>query len=524
MDTNLSMTDFIRKSVDEADEKIIFLGERIQAKRIFDDVDALSASLVRLGVKKGDVAVIALPNIPQAFVALYALNQIGVIADLIHPKCGEKGLEKTVRETGASFVFLYEKSYKKYEKVLKESKSAAVICRVSDYKKSFFGKRNVRKNENDSAIEYASLIRKKGNVVSNASGEDIAVYLHSGGTTEESKTVILTNRALNEAAQNVFGAVDPYVGIRKEYAMLMALPMFHGFGLVVCVHLMMFCGKSVLLPRFRAGEALRLMKTYPVAYLSLVPNMLRRLTDKKSFSGKRLLPLKYVFVGGDRLNETLCAKTEALLLKSGSKCRVAEGYGLSEAAGVVTINTDGRKGSVGKPLPGVEIKITDKDGNPVKTGETGNISVSSPSIAEGYKEGVMPTKTDEGKIWVETGDVGYMDEDGYLYYVGRIKRMIKIGGVGIYPQQVEDVAERTKSVEKACAVRVMRKGKPAIKLLVVAKNPSESLKKKICAAVEKEIMPYATPREIEFVKTIKTTGIGKTDYRYYEEINNSSEV
>ena len=511
MNTNVTMTDFIRKSVDADDEKIIFRGERIRAKRFFDDVDALSASLVRMGVRKGDVAIIALPNIPQAIVALYALNQIGAVADILHPKCGEKAMEKAVRETGAMLAFVFADTYKQYENVWKSTGIGTILCRLHDRKNG--------KTPSGKQWEYRTLTQENKPIreESGLSGDDVAVYLHSSGTTADSKTVVLTNRALNEAAKNVFLAVDPYVGIQKDYAMLMTLPMYHGFGLSVCVHLMMFCGKIVMLPRFRAGKAVRLMRKYPITYLSLVPNMLRRLVERKG-GKKAWRSVRQIYVGGDRLSAERKESAEALLKRYGVNGKICEGYGLSETSGVLTINENGKPGSVGKPVYGVKIRITDEEGRDLPTGETGNITVCSPAVAKEYLGEPIPVFTDKnGEKWLETGDTGYLDADGNLFYAGRKKRMIKIGGVAIFPKQVEEIAEKVSGVKSACAVRTIINGKPSLKLYLEAK-PSERLKRRVCEEIEKGIMPYATPRAIGFLPEIKRTEMGKTDYRYYEEI------
>lgn len=517
MNTNQSMTGFIKESVKDINStKLLYNNRSFTTGQVFADVASAATFLRRHGVTKGDSVIICLPNIVQAVVAVYAINAVGAVANIAHPKIGTDGLIRIAEESGSKWIFIFDRFYYRHRKALKEKGIQAIICRISDCVGSVLrlpqpplkGKSN---------YSYNSVLIKPEVSDVEIGGADPAVYLHSSGTTGDSKTVILSNRAMNELAVNIHGCVKPADGS----TMLMTLPVFHGFGLGVCLHLMMMFGKIVLLPAFGAKKAIKAMSKREINYMAVVPNMLRKLIAQKGFSGKKLVGLKQIFVGGDKLDEGLKKEAEKIIAASGSECRICEGYGLSETASVTHINVDCKDGgTVGKPIGGVAVKIV-KDGKEAQIGEDGEIYISSKSMMNGYLNGEADFEIDENGVkWLKTGDVGHVDEEGYLYYRGREKRLVKIGGVNIFPQEIENVADENEEVVNSCAVRTLWNGKPAIRLLVELREGvklTPSLRQKICDGISSKIMPYAVPKYIDASEKLKTTGMGKTDYRYYEE-------
>lgn len=518
MNTNQSMTDFVKESVKRLDEgKLICLNRTFTTKEVFTDVACVATFLKHNGVKKGDSVIICMPNLVQAVVALYAINSVGAVANVVHPKIGTEGLIRIAEETETKWIFIFDRIYLKHRKELIKRGITAIICRVSD---CMAGSKALRLTEPlimcKKAVPYNATLVKPGNFDVEITGEDPAVYLHSSGTTGEPKTVVLSNKALNELVSGIYDKVKPLDG----ESMLMTLPLFHGFGLGVCVHLMMTFGKIVLLPVFKAKKAVKLMHKYEINYMAVVPSMLRKLMEIKGFSGKSVRYLKNIFIGGDKPEQSLMDAVKMRLTESDSRCKVCEGYGLSEIASVTHINTDCKIGSVGSPLNGVKVKIIN-DGKEAQIGKDGIIYLSSPSMMSGYLNAKANFVTDEnGTKWLNTGDVGSVDKDGFLYYKGREKRMVKIGGVNIYPQETENAANSLSEVDCSCAVRTVWNGKPALKLLVKLKRGvklSGALRQRLCDEISSKIMPYAVPKFIEQTDDLKMTGSGKTDYRYYEE-------
>lgn len=525
-DTNQSMYAYIKENnLDNEAIKLVYFGRKFTFGKVWRDVDCLASFLYEHGVKKGDSVVLCLPNIPQAVVALYAVNKIGAIANIVHPKIGTKALLKIIHETATSWVFLYSKACVQHGKALKKEGVNTVNCRIGEYmggiKKMIVGLKELVSYAH-ATIDFRRTVMHNTELDVPVGGKDPAVYLHSSGTTGQPKTVVLSSYAMNELAGKACPWVGKQVDLGRGDSSVMLLPLFHGFGLGVCLHYPMLSGKNILLPAFDAKKAVELIKKYPSSMICAVPSMLARMYKQKNFVGPHLKSIKTFFIGGDKLDDKLRETVENTLEKCGSNARLYEGFGLSEFASLTHLNIKHRTdGTVGQPMPTVKAKIVDKEGNVCPPGTEGELYMTGTSMMIGY----LNQKTDfvqdeQGENWFPTGDYGYIDEDGFLYYRGRLKRLIKIGGVNIFPQEVESVACTLKEVENACAVRILQNGKPAIRLLVVLREKGHftpRLKAKIKDAVRDNILPYAVPREIEVVDSIRLNTMGKSDYKFYED-------
>ncbi len=525
-DTNQSMYAYIKENnLDEEAVKLVYFGRKFTFAKVWHDVDCLATFLYEHGVKKGDSVVLCLPNIPQAVVALYAVNKIGAIANIVHPKIGTKALLKIIHETATSWVFLYSKACIQHGKALKKEGVNTVNCRIGEYmggiKKMIVGLNELVSCAH-ATVDFRRTVMRKVELDVPVGGKDPAVYLHSSGTTGQPKTVVLSSYAMNELAGKACPWVGRQVDLGRGDSSVMLLPLFHGFGLGVCLHYPMLSGKNILLPAFDAKKAVELIKKYPSSMVCAVPSMLARMYKQKDFVGPHLKSIKTFFIGGDKLDDKLRETVEKTLTECGSNARLYEGFGLSEFASLTHLNIKHRTdGTVGQPMPTVRAKIMDKDGNVCPPGTEGELYLSGTSMMIGY----LNQKTDfvqdeQGVNWFPTGDYGYIDDEDFLYYRGRLKRLIKIGGVNIFPQEVETVACTLKEVENACAVRILQNGKPAIRLLVVLKDKghlSPWLKSKIKDVVRDNILPYAVPREIEAVDSIRLNTMGKSDYKFYED-------
>lgn len=519
------MTEFIKDSVkDSKQRKIVYFNSVLRADYLFKAIDGVATYLYKQGVRKGDSVIICLPNIPQGIIALYAINKIGAIANVVHPKIGVDALLKIAKESRTEWIFTYAMSYREMDKDLEKNGINAIICNILTYaiSKPAVSKQFRKVEKKGVKVRFTDALCKPEPIPVETNGADTAIYLHSSGTTGAPKTVILSNYALNELALNIKNKYFEKTPAAKiGDGMLMILPLFHGFGLGVCVHLMMHFGHTVMVPAFRGKSAVKAMRAHKPQLICCVPNMLRKMIATKGFEGEHLSATLKIFVGGDKLDDSLWEQVNEILSRYGEgEC--VQGFGLSETASVTHINFERKKGgTVGQPLDNVQVKIKE-NGKEVANGEIGDIYICSTSVMDGYLgEEESSLETDEnGKVWLNTGDRGYLGDDGSLYYKGRRKRMLKIGGVNIFPQEVEDAANSVKEVTNSCAVRTAINGKPCIKLLVVLNDGvklNNSLRQKICDAVRKKILPYAVPRSIMQVSELRLTGMGKTDYRYYEE-------
>ena len=466
----------------------------------------LAAYLASAGVKRGDRVTIALPNIPQAIVALYAAESIGAIVNLVSPKLGQDSLKEAIGETKVLFLL------PNLKKKVKDVSAVKIYCGLTEYGRSrfFFLLSPFLPSTYTQALGAGKCLpRPQG--YGEGDGTSPAFLLHSAGTAGEPKTVVLSGEALNNLVDDVMTAVRGVTDADPEMGMLAALPLFHGFGLGIGIHLAMSRIRCLPMPRFSAKKAVSIMKRTRVSVLAGVPSMFRKLSKEERFSGDFIKNLDLIFCGGDRLGKNVKDAFESILQKNGCFTPIMEGYGMSETAGVVTINVARpNNSSVGQPLPGAEIRVRD-----------GEILLRARSMMMGYLESdgriVCPIEELDGKEYFPTGDMGFL-QDGDLYFLDRKKRTIKIGGNNVFPGQVEQIAAKDPSVRDAVAVRIVYEDKPAIKLLVVAEtDDKKGLTERLNKSIERSLSRYAVPRVVEYTDRIKKTSFGKSDYRFYEK-------
>ena len=358
-------------------------------------------------------------------------------------------------------------------------------------------------------------------------GEDPAVILYSGGTTGTTKGIVLTNRNFNALGQQVIAANPIF---RPGDKMLAAMPLFHGFGLGVCVHTMLSQGgRCILIPQFTAKSYAKDLVKYRCNFIAGVPTLYEALLRLPSMDGADLSCLKGVFSGGDSLSIELKKKFDKFLKDHKATIQVREGYGTTETvtACCLTPLTKAKEGSIGIPLPDVYMKIvapgTDRE---LPYGTEGEILLAGPTVMKEYMKHPEETaqtlrKHADGLTWVYTGDLGTQDEEGFIYFKGRAKRMIISSGYNVYPAQIENILDAHEKVQMSCVIGVpdaykMQKVKAFVKL--AANVPAnEETKQELLDYCRKHIAKYAMPYDIEFKEDMPKTLVGKVAYRVLEE-------
>ena len=358
-------------------------------------------------------------------------------------------------------------------------------------------------------------------------GEEQAIILFSGGTTGVTKGIRLTNLNLNALAMQTGTMCNKPI---QGKTMLAAMPMFHGFGLGVCVHTMMFWGgRSVLVPQVSVKGYSNLLKTAQPNYIAGVPTLYEGITRNKEMDNVDLSCLMGVFSGGDSLTIELKKKLDKFLADHGATVRVREGYGTTECvtASCLTPYNKEKEGSIGLPYPDTYYIICKPGTNEeVPFGDEGEICLRGPSVMLGYINHEEENKNtlrlhDDGFTWLHTGDLGYMDEEGFIYFKQRIKRMIISSGYNIYPSQIENILDALPEVQMSCVIGVpdpyrMQKVKAFLQLKPGVK-PTDELKRNIMAYCREHIAKYAIPYDIEFRDQLPKTLVGKIAYTVLEK-------
>lgn len=531
MITETSLYGYLKRNIDAQPEKpkIIYYNREISGREFINSIQSTASFLRRQGLKDGDSVGIALPNIPEALIAFYGANAAGFTANLLNPLLGVPSMAKILSQTSAKIIYILDRIYEKHKDSLKNLGITPIICRVSGfmsgYKKLLLSL--TEKKYSEVMVFSEAQIYTENFVESHPNADDAAVYIHSGGTTGEPKTVVHTNYSLNRFSKAVVDTVYEDRGTYGENdSMLMMLPIFHSFGLGIPVHTALCNIKSVLMPRFNEKQAVKLIKKYGITHIAGVPSMYRRILAKKEFRGRKIASLTHLFCGGDRLPVSLKRDFDERIALYGSKGELSEGYGLTETMSVFSLSRNGetKENSQGKPLVGNKIKIIGKDGKPCPTGVPGEIRVMSLSVMKGYLNDEDATNEvlyiDNGEVWLKTGDYGYVDEDGYVYFKEREKRSLKISGVNVFPSETESIIRNIDGIADCCVARAYKNGKPcAVCYAVLEKGtkPGFLIENKIKKTVLKSISKYAVPKDVIFTKELPRTHLGKPDYKKLEE-------
>ena len=517
---------------------ISYYGRTLSKGEFFRHCDVLAEYLRSVGAKQGTNVVLCLPNIPDAIVAFYAINKTGAVVNAVHPLVTGQALAGFIKDMKACAAVIFEEFYPGYAEYLKDVGVPIIVASAADYLpclyKPFYKLKTAKKAKavpyGDKVVRFADVINGKVNTACGQApfpeikGSDIAVYMHSGGTTGDSKTVMLDNSAFNCLADNALALIGGKP-VDDRDGMLMVLPIFHTFGLGICMHTTICAGgQVVLMPKFDPKKACKLLASTSATFISGVPNMFAKMIDCGCFKGKYVKKLKHCYCGGDKLSNSIKEKFYAATAAAGNPIRLNEGYGLTEA-GICCVNTpqNYREGSIGKPFKNTTFGIFDDEDKPLDCDEVGNLCISSNTMMSGYYGDEEATKAAffeyGGRKWVRTGDMGRIDKDGFVYFVDRKKRVIKIAGNNVFPQEIENVVNKVDGVKRSCVVATTDGGKSAVKLIVqpVEGADEKALEKKILREIKARLLKYATPKVVEFSSRLPLTQIGKVDYRKLEE-------
>lgn len=502
-------------------------GNLISRKKFMHDIEAVAGFLDNKGVKRGDVVTMFLPNVAQSFVAFYAINRIGAIANIVHPLTPPESLAEIVKSTRSKAIFVLDIIMEPYIDMLRRLNRLVIVCSSSDYASSvmkpalkIYSKIKVKsKAPSSNTASFHTICNLNFNApkVEN-NGEDDAVYLHGGGTTGKSKTIRLSNNNLNSLAYKLSFFDSPHAP-GEEFS-LCVLPLFHAFGLGVVLHFSMCAGFTCIgMPTFSAEKANKYIKKYNVTYIVGVPNMFKKMYEASNFEGEHLKKLRLLWAGGDIISETFLNAFNSKLEKWGAKGKLYRGYGLTEVSSVCTANISGayRENSIGRPLDGMTVEIWNDKQKRLPPNTIGEIAISGSTVMSGYlnsdDSGVYEDK--KGNKWVLSGDLGYLDEDGYLFFTGRKKRMIIISGYNVYPNDIENEVLKLDYINEACAVQGYVDSKPIIRLFVSLNQPVDN-KDETCKVIKEycdsKLEKFSRPSTVTILDALPKTRMAKIDF------------
>lgn len=518
---------------------IEYYGRTYTYRAFYEMIRDTAKSLKSQGVKEGDTIAICMPNTPEAILMFYAANMVGALVSLIHPLSAEKEIQNYINGSGATFLLSLDLVYDKVHNIVDNTCiKKIVIASAGDSLKTikkflykFKNRGTVPKIElTDDIMTWNEFINYgydyQGEIACLKGANDPAVILYSGGTSGDPKGILLTNMNFNALALSCHKMIEQS---GEGESILAILPIFHGFGLGVCIHTTLGCGmRVVLVPNFNPKDFGKLLHKHKISIVCGVPSLFESLT-KTSMGKNDLSKLKSAISGGDFMSKDLKNKVDTYFREHGSNAEIRVGYGLTEASAAICVTPTGeyRESSIGVPFPDTYIKVVRVGTHDeVPYGEDGEICISGPTVMMGYLNNLEETIQtlqihEDGRTWLHTGDVGSMDKDGFVYFKQRVKRIIISNGYNLYPSYIETIINSHPDVFTSTVIGIPHPKKVQVaKAYIVLKDgvkSSKDVEKSIRLHCEKNLARYSLPAVYEFRESLPKTLVGKVAYRELEK-------
>ena len=522
-----------------ADIAIHYYGRKITYKELFDNIDRTAKGFTALGVKQGDIVTIALPSVPEALYAVYALNKIGAVANMIHPLAGEKEILHYLNEVESRVAVIFDGTYEIIGRSIEETRvERAVVVSAADSLplgiKLLYGlKHKSAKLPAPSpfltwrqflrAGEDAALPQVRKNP------DEMAVISHTGGTTGEPKGVMCSDQNINALIWQI-GCNLPHM--RQEIYLVVLPPFINYYSLVnAMMEPLAFGFQVVLIPSYKPEKFGEYIRKYRPNHISSIPSFWETILSLDESQLLDLSCLNHIYYGGETMSIEKETAINDLLLSRGAQNTLCKGLGSTEMISAATVSYDGCNllGSVGIPLVKLNCKIVEPDTTrELSYGQEGEICFTGPTLMQGYYH--KSEATDEiiklhadGMKWLHTGDVGYINEDGVVFVTGRIKRIIMTKGADqqvtkLFPDRIEKALYAHPAVALCCVIDERRIHYPkAYVVLKYGVEPSDRLTREIRDACRDTLPSYMIPEEIEYRSDLPRTERGKVDYRALEK-------
>lgn len=535
-----SIVDMIIQTAEKYPDNVAYsyYGHKVTYKNFVRKIEKAARALKNYGVKEGDKVTICMPNTPEGITMVYAVNMVGAVCNMVHPLSSEKELEYYIKVAESKYVMVIDAVFDKIYRLRDTAGlERIIVVRPSDglgfLKQKLYRLLHVKKVRlpmNDGRVVLwedfiANSYFYQGSYHEDRGGADPAIIMYSGGTTGAPKAVMLSN--LNINAESICDATM----IRQIVPganVLSILPLFHCFGLGVCIHTPLCKGMECnLIPAFSHKLFADILRKNTPSFIVGVPTLFEALINTK-LGPNDLESVTAVICGGDTLNSTLRDKVNEFLAAHGSKAKIRVGYGLTEGSGAVCLSPENafKDGIIGAPMPNMDFKIV-KPGTKkeIKNGEDGEICISGPLVMMGYLGDEEETKKvikvhDDGKVWLHTGDIGHLGDDGLIYFGQRLKRIIISSGYNIYPTHLESIINSHEAVETSIVIGIdhPHKGQVPKAFIVLKKGykPGKRIEREIKELLSRNVPVYAMPSAYEFRDELPKTLVGKVAFKKLE--------
>ncbi|MBM4322658.1 MAG: long-chain fatty acid--CoA ligase [Deltaproteobacteria bacterium] len=494
-----------------------FFGKQLTYQQIKELSDRFASNIGHLGVRKRDRVILMLPNSPQFLITYYGLLKAGAVVVPLNPLSVERELKFFLTDSGAEVVITIPLFLDKVASLKGKTPLKHIVCsRIADFLpfplnlvQGFREWMLIRKVGDSNVVDFKELLQQPPLPdwrPDPAPIDEMAVVIYSGGTTGVAKGIMLSQYNLvANAHQNI-----AWANLTDEQGVLAVIPLFHGFGMSVIMNSAVKAGGEIfLMPRFSAKAVAKNIQKYKPSFFLGVPALFVQLSNLPDIERYDFSSLRGTFVGAAPLTQAIKDEFER---KTGG--RMIEGYGLTEAVTAIMANPYHgmhKVGSIGIPFPDVDVKIVSiDDGHDLAPGELGEIVLRSPSVMLGYYNNPEETQKTIVDGWLFTGDIGYIDQDGYFYITDRKKDLIIVSGFNVFPREIDELVYQHPKVKEGITIGLpdLRKGE-RIKVYIVLKEGEVATQEEFIAYFKERLTPYKVPSEVEFRSELPKSMIGK---------------
>lgn len=511
---------------------INYFGKKYSYYSMIGRIDHLADCFTDLGVKKGDKIIFLTATLPETICSVYALNKIGAVPVFVEPRMSKDRIDYFIGMVKAKYVVMIDLVYPKVYDILEKYNLEHVLVQTASYSLHRFQRFFINLFSKKTKIKYSNVVQKFRDferkqvpqIAVEPPFEEMttAVVTQTGGTTGNPKGVELTNEGFNTVALSFNYTHNDCV---PGDIFLNIMPIFASYGIVCGMHMALTQRTiNVLIPNFKPKKFPGLIAKYKPAAVIGVPVFYEMLIKDPRLKNVDLSGLKFAVSGGDILNPTLEEHINKFFKEHGCKYNICQGYGMSETTAVTAFNCVYRKNSLGLPLcTSIMAAFDENTGEELDYNQTGEICITGPSVMKQYFDNPEETKNvmklhKDGKVWMHSGDRGYIDKDGFIFFEGRFKYVIpRFDGHKTFPIQLERVVSKFKGVVNCAVVpcndRDHMQGQ--YPLVVVELDNKEADLKKMRSAIlkhcKKNIGGREQPCDIVFEDKIPLTLIGKND-------------
>ena len=524
------------------EKALYYYGTSITYSGLLRKIDELADSYYGIGVREGETVSLLMPTTPESIFSLYALNKIGAIPNFIDPRMDPERILNAVSGVKSKLFVTMDFVFSKVEEIRDRLEVEKIVVSSASTTLPIQMKImwNLRVKSPD--IQYGGDVLRWKDLISSGRNisakkitykeNSVAAITYTGGTTGTPKGVLLTNDGLNTMAQSfVLSGVDANIGER----FLEIMPIFASYGVGCGVHMPLSLGfELVVIPKFTPPELGKLIRKYKPGHMMAVPSFYEQIMHSRDLWDVDLSFLKTTGCGGETMNDGLQARFNAFLREHGGKYPLSQGYGMSEMSGAATccFSAVYKDGSAGIPLLATTVGIFDPEtGEELGYGQQGEICMTGRNMMLGYYDNEAETaqvmrRHEDGTVWIHSGDIGYMDEDGFVFIKGRIKQIIiKFDGHKVFPVSLEAVINSHKSVAECAVVGIPDPDhvQGEVPLVLVKLKDSalntdkELLRRNLFDMCEELCEERGKPADIEIVSGLPYTTLGKHDYRTLTE-------